>query len=238
MTVREESEGLAQVAPGLWAVVHHRSTAVLHAQLRMGVVRLPSGGLLLYSPVPIDEELATALGELGPVEHILAPSRFHHLFAGPVKARYPSAVLWGAPGLAAKRPDLRFDEELPPAEASPFGPDVEVVCLEGHRTAECVLYHRSSRSLLCCDFFFNVKDEPSLLGRTLFRALGVLGRPGQSRVFRLLTRDKPAARASVEEVLGWDLDRVVVAHGEVLEQGAAEHLRRACAWLVGTAPPG
>jgi len=33
-------------------------------------------------------------------------------------------------------------------------------------------------------------------------------------------------------ILAWDFDRVVVAHGEVLESGGREALRQGYAWLL------
>jgi hypothetical protein len=36
-------------------------------------------------------------------------------------------------------------------------------------------------------------------------------------------------KASVAVVLGWSFDRIVVTHGEIIENGAGETLRRLCA---------
>src|SRR5688572_5344581 len=112
MAVRDRSEGLVTLGDGAWAVQHHRATSYLHVRLRMGVVALPTGGLLLYSPVPIDDALADDLARLGPVEHIVAPNKWHHLHAAAAKLRYPAATLWAAPGLRDKRKDVAFDADL------------------------------------------------------------------------------------------------------------------------------
>jgi hypothetical protein len=39
-------------------------------------------------------------------------------------------------------------------------------------------------------------------------------------------------RASLERILAWDFDRVVVTHGDVVEHGGAEALRHAWAPLL------
>jgi hypothetical protein len=44
-------------------------------------------------------------------------------------------------------------------------------------------------------------------------------------------RDRRATREALDRVLAWDFDRVTVTHGEVLESGGHEALRRAWAWL-------
>lgn len=48
----------------------------------------------------------------------------------------------------------------------------------------------------------------------------------------LLIRDRPAARQSFERILAWDFDRVVIAHGEVLETGGPAALRAGYDWLL------
>jgi hypothetical protein len=47
----------------------------------------------------------------------------------------------------------------------------------------------------------------------------------------MATRDRKAAKASLEHILAWDFDRVTVTHGEVLESGGKDALRAGYAWL-------
>jgi hypothetical protein len=63
----------------------------------------------------------------------------------------------------------------------------------------------------------------------LFRSYG---RFGPSKLDPLLIRDREAARDSLERILAWDFDRVVVAHGDVLENGGHAALREGYAWLL------
>jgi hypothetical protein len=55
---------------------------------------------------------------------------------------------------------------------------------------------------------------------------------GPTYLERLLVRDRAAARRSLERILAWDFERVVVAHGAVLESGGREALRAAYTWLL------
>ena len=41
----------------------------------------------------------------------------------------------------------------------------------------------------------------------------------------------PCLRASLDRILAWDFDRVVVTHGDVLESGGKQALRQAFSWL-------
>ena len=64
------------------------------------------------------------------------------------------------------------------------------------------------------------------------RLIGSYGRFGPSSLDPWLIRDRAAARASLERILAWDFDRVVVAHGAVLEHGGRDALRRGYRWLL------
>jgi glyoxylase-like metal-dependent hydrolase (beta-lactamase superfamily II) len=64
------------------------------------------------------------------------------------------------------------------------------------------------------------------------RLLSSYGRFGPSRLDPFLIRDRRAARQSLERILAWDFDRVVVAHGDVLENGGPDALRAGYAWLL------
>jgi hypothetical protein len=91
---------LTQVAANLWCAEHTLSfPGRVQLPSRMTVVRLPTGEVLLHSPVPPAPALAEAVHRLGPVRFVLAPSCLHHLFVGPWLERHPEARLYGSRGL-------------------------------------------------------------------------------------------------------------------------------------------
>ena len=94
---------LIPLTEDIWTVGASHSMFGLHLGSRMTVVRLPSGGLWLHSPVAHSPELQTAIDGLGPVEHIVAPNYFHHMYVGPWARAYPDATLHSSPGLEKKR---------------------------------------------------------------------------------------------------------------------------------------
>jgi hypothetical protein len=100
-------------------------------------------------------------------------------------------------------------------------------------TNEVVFCHRASRTLLLCDLAFNLDREAALVTRVAFRFLGGYGRLGPTLLEKVMIRDREAARGSMERILAWDFDRVVVTHGAVLETGGREALRAGYGWLVG-----
>jgi glyoxylase-like metal-dependent hydrolase (beta-lactamase superfamily II) len=49
--------------------------------------------------------------------------------------------------------------------------------------------------------------------------------------YRVALRDRDAARASLERILGWDFERIVPGHGEILEADGRAALAKGYAWL-------
>ena len=46
-------------------------------------------------------------------------------------------------------------------------------------------------------------------------------------------RDKAAARASLERLLSWDFEKIVLAHGRLIQKGGKAALRDAFSFLDG-----
>lgn len=195
---------------------------------RMTVARLPSGSLWLHSPIGLDDALTKEVDSLGAVGHIVAPNCYHHLFYGAWRARYPAAKGYAAPGLESKRGDLTFDEEL--SDDSPptwQGAILPLVIHGAPKMGEVVFVHVPSRSLIVSDLVFNIRDPSGFLMGLVLRMMGAHGRFAQSRLWGAMTKDKEAARRSVDRLLELDFDRIVPAHGEIVDRGGKDALREA-----------
>jgi hypothetical protein len=226
------SEALTQLAPDLWVATRPLPLWVGDIGARMTVVRLADGRLLLHSPVALDAGTRGALDALGPVGWIVGPSKVHHLFLGAWTAAYPAAVLCGTPGLPEKRSDLRFGCVLGEGTPPPWGDGLECFLFEGAPGMnELVFFHPSSRTLVLTDLAFNLPPGAPNRARVFHALVGAAGRFGPHRIVRLAIRDRQAAARSVERLLAWDFDRVVVSHGEVLERGGKAGVARAFAYL-------
>lgn len=202
---------------------------------RMSIIRSSTGGVILHSPVPISDEQAAAIDAIGPVEHIIAPNCYHHMFAGPARERYPDAKLWGAPGLAAKRADLSFDAELDPANLGALSEDFEAVMIEGiPEFNEIVFFHRPSGALIMTDLLFNIYEARGFLSPWVFRMVGAWQKLAQSKLWRRFTQDREAAGRSIERVLEWEFSSLIVAHGRVVTgENTREQVREALWWMRG-----
>ncbi|MEZ4217229.1 MAG: DUF4336 domain-containing protein [Myxococcota bacterium] len=220
---------------GLFALdrrLRHFGVALLPT--RTTIARLADGALVVISPPPLaDGATRRAIDALGRVAWIVAPSSFHYLYAGDFARHYPDARLVGAPGLGARAPGLALDAELvaPPAAWSGV---LDTALLRAPRgVAEVLFFHAPSRALVLTDLAFHVTHYPRALDRLVWRLSGIPRGFGPGRTTRgLLLGDRAAAREALRRALAWPFERIVVAHGEVLEHGARAAFERAfAAWL-------
>jgi len=172
---------------------------------------------ILVSPVATSEEAA----QIGtPPVTLVAPSLLHHLHLEAAIARYRPVALWGPPGLAEKR------SELGPVHA--FGVDpwphddqLGFVVIEGApKRNEVVFFHRPSRTIYTADLFFNIREPEGFLTPLTFRVMGIHRRFAAAKMWRRWVTDRAAFARSIDKILAWNFDRIVVAHGEPVDQGA------------------
>ena len=232
-TAAERVGELRELDEDLWVADRPlRVGGVFAIGTRMTVIRLGNGELFLHSPVAPDAETRRALDALGPVRHVVAPNKVHHLFAAGYRTAYPEAVLHAAPGLREKRPEISFDAVLSDEAPTAWSDEIEQLVFGGAPYVnEVVFFHPKSRTLLLTDLAFNTPEADGFATRAILRLMGVYGRFGPSRLFRSLIRDRAAARASLDRILSWDFERVTVTHGVVLQRSGRRLLREAYAWL-------
>ncbi len=224
---------LRHLADGL-AVLDHPDFSMMGLQIgtRSTLVQLADGTWLLHSPGNLSAEALAEVRALGEVSHIVAANAFHHLFLGKASAAFPQARVLAAPGVKAKNPDLRIDEVLGSTRPAAFAGTLEMARLDGADPLdEHVLWHARSRTLVTIDTLFHL---PRMTGLTKFGMMlnGVADRPCVSRLARTaFIKDHAAAGRSVDRMLaGWDVERVIMAHGDVIETGGADALREAWAF--------
>jgi len=224
---------LRELAPDLWVTEQPLHFLGADVGARMSVIRLREGELFLHSPISLSSELRGELEALGTVRFAVAPNRFHHLFIGEYAAAYPKLELFAAPGLETKRRDVVWHGVLGDEAPSGWAGQLDQLFFRGFPLAnEVVFLHPPSRTLLITDLAFNIREDSPPATRFAYKLLGAYGRFGPSLLERVLIRDRPAARASLEGILGWDFDRVIMAHGRVLAGGGREALRAGYAWLL------
>lgn len=211
-----------EIAPGLWSVDRALGSALgPQFPTRSLLVELPGGGLLIWSPVPLDDSLREFVRARGGARFLVAPNSFHYLGLAEWKRAFPEAALWLAPGLRARCPALPAGVEFANAAPTPFAATFPHRTLDcGRGISEVAFLHTPSRTLVLVDVCFNLQHLPRALDRLAARGLGVWRRFGTTTTARrILLRDRVAVAAWIEQLCEWEFSRIVMAHGDVIDAG-------------------
>lgn len=226
---------LVPFAPEIWIADGSTvATAGFRYRTRMIVIRLPDQALWVWSPIPPCDGLRAEINALGPVRFVVAPNSLHHLFISDWLAAWPEAKGYAAPGLPAKRPDVGFARELDDAPVPEWGGAVEHVVVRGNLIAtEVVFFHRLSGTVLFTDLLQNFPAGWFRGWRAVVAWLDLMTEtePCVPRKFRMSFVNRSAARASVQRILAWPVERVLAAHATPVARDGHALLARAFKWL-------
>ncbi len=223
---------LTPLAPDLWDYNEPLRVFGMALGHRMTVVRLPSGKTWVHSPATYSGELLSAIQRHGALAHLVAPNGVHDTFLEEWFATCPRTRFHAPAALSRARPDFHFTDTLTATPHSDWADVLDQHILAGMpRIEEVVFLHRPSRTLILTDLVFNLSGEMPFLSRTLLKLNGCYCKLGPSRLLRSVIKDRGALRASLDHILAWDFDRVILSHGENLGPGAKEKLREALVFL-------
>lgn len=234
---------LRQIDADIWVAEQPLQYFGLSVGTRMTAIRLANRDLAIISPIELDDATSTELDRLGIVRHIIAPNLYHYLFADNFKKHYPNATFWAAPGLDIKKPDLAIDRIIQ-GDASSLLDELEYVLFAGFRTLglsgydsvnECVFFHRASRTLILTDTAFHFDESYPAIVQLATRVLGGYKNLSPSLLERIATTDKEQVEKSAKKVLGWDFERVIMAHGSIIEHNGKQQFKQGYERFLGCA---
>lgn len=189
--------------------------------LRSTLVTLKSGHRVMFSPIKFSDAQLVQLKQNAP-HALVAPNLFHHLYIKDAAEKLNVSNVFLAPGLEKKRKDIEWPVILSDKTWT-YQEELPMLVMQGMPSLnECVFFHRETKTLIVTDFFFNLSGLPDNFSSLPYKMLGSFNRPAISRLIHLLTRNKKALKSSVAKILEWDFDKLVMAHGKVLESGAKE----------------
>jgi hypothetical protein len=206
---------------------------------RMTIVRLGNGDLFVHSPTELTPALRAEVEREGRVRFLVAPNRIHYWWMPDWKAAFPEAEAYLAPRIREQaKGHIDFDAgSLEAVDGYPWDAEIATLPVVGDFMTEVEFFHRNSRTLILTDLIENF--EPEKLGSMLLRLLmriGDVAAPDGStpRDLRLTFtwRHKRALRAAVETMIGWDPERIIIAHGRWFERAGAAQLKRSFRWLL------
>jgi hypothetical protein len=201
---------------------------------RMAVVQLADGSLWIWSPIALTEDLVSDVESMGPVRYIVAPNKIHHLFLQDWADHWPEARLYAPPGLARRKPDISFDAELGDESDPAWATDIGQVIFHGSFAMEEVVFiHWPSRTAIICDLVQrHLESNMGGWKGMLMRLDSLVGRKGSTpREWRASFIQRNLARTARETVIGWNAERLLIAHGECSQTGATKIIKAALSWI-------
>ena len=234
MTDPDLESKLAPYVPGhVWLKRYPVRFAAMDISARLTLLRLRNGSLLAHSPCPIDLALKAEVEAIGPLRHIVAPGDYHYFHVASWQEAFPEATTWICPGVERKRPNLRFDWLLGDRSPPVWEDEIDQVLMRGTRfITEVAFFHRASRTLVLTDLVENVGDATPGASDRLLRfwwkaVFRMWNCPKPAPEYQMGWSDKAAARESLERILAWDFERVVLAHGDCIDIDAKARVRDA-----------
>lgn len=194
---------------------------------RMTVVALSDTRTAVFSPVALHERAMRDIESLGSPTFLIVPNGFHRLDSRIWKQRYPEMKVICPPGAKERV------EEAVTVDATIdilADADVDFVIAAGTREAESALVVRrpAGTTLVINDLISNVRRPKGLGANIMARLFGFgVRHPQMAREVKwLLVKDK---RALAAQLRGWaqiaDLERLILSHGDILEEAPEESLR-------------
>lgn len=195
---------------------------------RMTVVALSAGRVAIWSAVPLREAQMAEIEAMGEVAFLIVPGPGHRLDIAPWKQRYPKARVVCPPGAQ------KGVEEVVPVDATGDvldDPDVHLETVAGVGELEgALLVRRDGRlTLVLNDILANVRHPHGIGANIMARLFGFgVKKPRMPRVGkRMFVKDIGALAANFRR---WaaepGLERVVVSHGDVIEDNPRGVLAR------------
>ena len=215
---------LTEIADGILTVTGDIDMPLTHFQRRVTVVRLAGGDLVIFSAIALDEPQMQKLEAFGRPAWLIVPGDHHRTDAKVWKERYPSLRVITPAGARKAVEEAVSVDAIEVDFHDPAVTFMTVAGTGGHEAA-LVVRRNSGTTLVVNDLIGNMDKEAGFM----LRLMGFAGRePNIPTPIKLgLAGDKTALR---EQLLAWadepSLKRIIVSHGEPIETGAGDELRR------------
>lgn len=218
------------VPNALWHAQQPLKFGPISLTTRMTVVRLRDGSLWIHSPISPTRELIEELRSTGSVRYVVAPNKSHHLYFLDFLNAFAAAEGFIAEGLESKRGDLVRFPRIP--REAPWSADLRGYFIEGLPILnETVWFHGDTGTLVLTDLLFCFSAANRGLAALVSKALGVRGKLGMSRTMKWAIKSKQDLAKSVEPLLSLPVQRVIVAHDQIIDEQPVAKLAQAFAWL-------
>lgn len=202
---------------------------------RMTIVKLSDATLWVHSPIELTAELKAQVDSMGEVQYLIAPNHLHHLFLKEWQDTYPNAQTYGTREVIKKRNDLNFTSELASDNSYPWSNDIDTLLFTGSPLMEeSIFLHQESKSLIVTDLIENFPSTDFTRTQCIFaKFTGILAPNGKTPIdWRMsFLFHKKEARKHYLQMAQWQPQRIIMAHGEIVDNKAMTFLNKSFSWL-------
>jgi hypothetical protein len=202
---------------------------------RMVILKLTDGSLWVNSPVSVSSDTLERVTALGPVRYLVAPTKLHVWRLEEWHALFPGAELWMPSRISDEFEHLPCAGILGNTPPQGWADDLDQLIFKGNAFIEEIQFlHKDSGTVILGDF---IQNYPPVKGKPLLNALlklaGVASPQGGVPLdIRLSFANRKLARRSLEKLLSWDFDKLILAHGVCIEGNAKSFVKQAFRWLM------
>ena len=217
---------LTEAGMDILTVVGEISMPLMKLPRRMTIVRLRDGRLVVFSAIALDEAEMRRIEDFGTLAFLVVPNDHHRMDAAVWKAHYPGLCVIAPTG---SREKVEEEVGVDATQGDFRDPDVRFVTVPGTDGREGALEVRKADglTLVINDVVGNIRDSHGF-GGWMLRRMGFAGDephvPGPVKMGMI--ESKAALRA---QLLRWagepELKRILVAHGETIEEDPSAALR-------------
>jgi hypothetical protein len=189
------------------------------------LLRLSDGRVVVHSTASFTEEDVAAIRSFGEPAWLVDATLMHDTFAKEGRAALAGLPYLAPDGFAEVSAIPTGSLQPPPSD---WAGEIDVLKIDGVKKKEHVFFHRRSRTLVVADLFFSFPVETRGWPRFFVRHFMRLPRLfGISAFFRLMISDRTAFDRSMRALLGFDFEKLIVAHWEPLLTTARPEVERA-----------
>lgn len=230
-------ENLQEFAENIWLadgpVVRDTGT---YFTTRMTIVKLSNAAIWISSPVPVSFATLKSISALGEIRYLIAATPRHVWRLDSWHTLFPEAELWASrPTLfTLQKGHLPISGYLTDTPADAWSADFEQLEFKGNPLlSEVLFFHRKTHTVLLDDIIMrNPVMEGKPLTNLIFKMGGVQYPDGGVTLDMKMTFiNRSLARQSLERLLSWDFDKLIIAHGPCIESSAKEYIKKAFRWL-------
>ncbi|MEQ1875242.1 MAG: hypothetical protein ABL958_01260 [Bdellovibrionia bacterium] len=203
---------LKRLGDKIWVSDSNQTAFGLDIGTRTTVIDIDgAGSLFVHSPLA---KQAEEICKLGKTRYVVIPNKWRGKNIYDFKIPFPEAEIF-----------LSIQD----GATYPWSEALDHFVIQGSPLFnEAAFFHRASKTLILADhggYLYDGGPLTAQLGMKLLKSQKHYGWSDQEK--KLYIRDKKAFAESAEKLFAWDFERVIIAHGPLIEKEPAAKLREA-----------